>query len=424
MTPPPMTPPPMTPPEATSTSAARAKHLPLQGIRVIDIATVIAAPYCATVLGEFGADVLKLEHPEGGDALRRFGTPSKRGDTLTWLSEGRNKRSMTIDLRNPEGAEVFKKLVAQTDVLCENFRTGTLERWGLGWEVLRKVNPRLVMLRVTGFGQTGPYKDRPGFARVAHAMGGIAYLAGMPKGTPVTPGSTTLGDYMTGLYGCFGVLMALRHRDRTGEGQCIDAALYESIFRCTEELAPVYGMYGTVRERAGSSHNDFAVPHGHFSTRDGRWVAISCATDMLFARLAQAMGRPDLAQPHTYGEQAQRLVHKHDVNEIVRDWCGSLTREEVLQRCYATDTPAGPLNTIADIFGDRQFHARRNMVAIDAPDTGEQIIVPTPVPRLSETPGSIRSLGPKLGEHTEEVLRGLLGMGDAEIAALRAKKAV
>jgi crotonobetainyl-CoA:carnitine CoA-transferase CaiB-like acyl-CoA transferase len=419
-----MTPPPMTPPDATSTSAVPAKDLPLQGIRVIDIATVIAAPYCATVLGEFGADVLKLEHPEGGDALRRFGTPSKRGDTLTWLSESRNKRSMTIDLRTPEGAEVFKKLVAQTDVLCENFRTGTLERWGLGWEVLRKVNPRLVMLRVTGYGQTGPYKDRPGFARVAHAMGGIAYLAGMPKGTPVTPGSTTLGDYMTGLYGCFGVLMALRHRDRTGEGQCIDAALYESIFRCTEELAPVYGMYGTVRERAGSSHNDFAVPHGHFSTRDGRWVAISCATDMLFARLAQAMGRPDLAQPHTYGEQAQRLVHKHDVNEIVRDWCGSLTREEVLQRCYATDTPAGPLNTIADIFGDRQFHARRNMVAIDAPDTGEQIIVPTPVPRLSETPGSIRSLGPKLGEHTEEVLRELLGMGDAEIAALRAKKAI
>ena len=424
MTPPSVTPPPTTPPDATSTSAAPAKDLPLQGVRVIDIATVIAAPYCATVLGEFGADVLKLEHPEGGDALRRFGTPSKRGDTLTWLSEGRNKRSMTIDLRTPEGAEVFKKLVAQTDVLCENFRTGTLERWGLGWEVLRKVNPRLVMLRVTGYGQTGPYKDRPGFARVAHAMGGIAYLAGMPKGTPVTPGSTTLGDYMTGLYGCFGVLMALRHRDRTGQGQYIDAALYESIFRCTEELAPVYGMYGTVRERAGSSHNDFAVPHGHFSTRDGRWVAISCATDMLFARLAQAMGRPDLAQPHTYGEQAQRLVHKHDVNEIVRDWCGSLTREEVLQRCYATDTPAGPLNTIADIFGDRQFHARRNMVAIDAPDTGEQIIVPTPVPRLSETPGSIRSLGPKLGEHTEEVLRELLGMGDAEIAALRAKKAI
>ena len=411
----------MTPPSA---AAPAATPLPLAGIRVLDIATVIAAPFCATLLGEFGADVLKLEHPEGGDALRRFGTPSKRGDTLTWLSEGRNKRSMTIDLRTAEGAEVFKSLVAQTDVLCENFRTGTLERWGLGWEALRKVNPRLVMLRVTGYGQTGPYKDRPGFARVAHAMGGIAYLAGMPKGTPVTPGSTTLGDYMTGLYGCFGVLMALRHRDRTGEGQYIDAALYESIFRCTEELAPAFGMYGTVRERAGSSHNDFAVPHGHFATRDGKWVAISCATDMLFARLAQAMGRSDLAQPHTYGKQEQRLVHRHDVNEIVRDWCGSLTREEVLQRCYATDTPAGPLNNIADIFGDRQFHARRNMVAFDAPDTGEQVIVPTPVPRLSETPGSIRSLGPKLGEHTEEILRELLGMDDAAIARLRAKKAI
>jgi succinyl-CoA:(S)-malate CoA-transferase subunit B len=416
----------MTPPLSATPSAdlPQAPRLPLAGIRVLDIATVIAAPYCATLLGEFGADVLKLEHPDGGDALRRFGTPSKRGDTLTWLSEGRNKRSMTLDLRTAEGAEVFKSLIAQADVLCENFRTGTLERWNLGWEVLREVNPRLVMLRVTGYGQTGPYKDRPGFARVAHAMGGIAYLAGMPKGTPVTPGSTTLGDYITGLYGCFGVLMALRHRDRTGEGQYIDAALYESIFRCTEELAPAYGLYGTVRERAGSSHNDFAVPHGHFATRDGRWVAISCATDMLFARLAQAMGRPDLAQPHTYGKQDQRLAHRHDVNEVVRDWCGSLTREEVLQRCYATDTPAGPLNNIADIFGDRQFHARRNMVAIDAPDTGEQVIVPTPVPRLSETPGSIRSLGPKLGEHTDEILRGLLGMGDDEIALLRAKKAI
>jgi len=241
--------------------------------------------------------VLKLEHPDGGDALRRFGTPSQRGDTLTWLSEARNKRSMTIDLRTREGAEVFKQLIAKTDVLCENFRTGTLEKWGLGWEVLKAINPGLVMLRVTGYGQTGPYKDRPGFARVAHAVGGIAYLAGMPKGTPVTPGSTTLGDYMTGLYGCLGVLMALRHKELTGEGQYVDAALYESVFRCTEELAPAFAMFGIVRERAGSSHNDFAVPHGHFATKDGKWVALSCATDLLFARLARAMGRPELATP-------------------------------------------------------------------------------------------------------------------------------
>ncbi|MBC7938433.1 MAG: CoA transferase [Chitinophagaceae bacterium] len=398
--------------------------LPLAGLRVIDMATVIAAPFCATLLGEFGADVLKVEHPDGGDALRRFGTPSARGDTLTWLSEGRNKRSLTLDLRQKEGAEIFKGLVAQSDVVCENFRTGTLEKWGLGWAVLHEINPRLVMLRVTGYGQTGPYKDRPGFARVAHAVGGLAYLAGMPKSTPLTPGSTTLGDYMTGLYGCLGVMLALRHRDLTGEGQYVDAALYESVFRCTEELAPAYAMYGVVRERAGSSHNDFAVPHGHFSTRDGKWVAISCATDLLFARLAKAMGRPELATAETYGEQKTRLAHRHDVNEIVRDWCGALTREDVLERCYATDTPAGPLNNIADIFGDRQFHARRNLVAMDAPDTGEQVIVPAPVPRLSETPGSIRSLGPKLGEHSSEVLRELLGLDAAQIAALRAKNVI
>jgi len=414
----------VSPTSAATAATAQPNALPLQDLRVIDIATVIAAPFCATLLGEFGADVLKLEHPDGGDALRRFGTPSQRGDTLTWLSEARNKRSMTIDLRTPEGAEVFKQLIAKTDVLCENFRTGTLEKWGLGWEVLKAINPGLVMLRVTGYGQTGPYKDRPGFARVAHAVGGIAYLAGMPKGTPVTPGSTTLGDYMTGLYGCLGVLMALRHKERTGQGQYVDAALYESVFRSTEELAPAFAMFGLVRERAGSSHNDFAVPHGHFATKDGKWVAISCATDLLFERLARAMGRPELAAAEAYGEQATRLAHRHDVNEIVRDWCGSLTREEVLQRCYATDTPAGPLNNIADIFADRQFHARRNMVAMDAPDTGEQIIVPTPVPRLSASPGSIRSLGPKLGEHTDEILREVLGYDDAQIARLRACKAV
>jgi len=398
--------------------------LPLAGIRVMDVATVIAAPYCATLLGEFGADVLKVEHPVGGDALRRFGTPSKRGDTLTWMSEARNKRSVTLDLRLPEGVEVFKQLVEKSDVLCENFRTGTLEKWGLGWDVLHEINPRLVMLRVTGYGQTGPYRDRPGFARVAHAVGGIAYLAGMPKGTPVTPGSTTLGDYMTGLYGCLGVLMALRHRDATGVGQYVDAALYESVFRVTEELAPAFAMYGVVRERLGSSHNDFACPHGHFATRDGKWVAISCATDKLFMRLANAMGRPELASSSTYGEQKTRLEHRHSVNEIVRDWCGSLTREDVLERCYATDTPAGPLNNIADIFADRQFHARRNLVAVDEPATGESIIVPSPVPMLSETPGSIRSLGPTLGQHTDEVLHELLGLSPTEIAALRAKRVI
>jgi succinyl-CoA:(S)-malate CoA-transferase subunit B len=399
-------------------------ELPLAGIRVIDVATVIAAPYCATILGEFGADVLKVEHPIGGDALRRFGTPTSRGDTLAWLSEGRNKRSVTIDLRRPEGVDLFKQLIAETDVLCENFRPGTLEKWGLGWEVLHEINPRLVMLRVTGYGQTGPYSRRPGFARVAHAVGGIAYLAGMPKGTPVTPGSTTLGDYLTGLYGCMGVLMALRYRDLTGCGQYVDAALYESVFRCTDELAPAYSMYGAVRERHGPTHNDFACPYGHFPTRDGKWVAIACATDKLFERLAEAMKRPELASSSTYGDQKTRLENRHDVNEIVRDWCGSLTREEILERCFATGAPAGPLNNIADIFGDRQFHARRNLVAIDEEDIEETVIVPGVIPQLSETPGKIRHLGPQLGEHTDEVLRDVLGIDPERIEELREKRVI
>ena len=399
-------------------------ELPLAGMRVLDLATVIAGPYSASILGEFGAEVIKVEQPGVGCSLRRFGTPTKVGDTLTWLSEARNKKSFTLDLRTEEGAGVLKSLAREADILIENFRPGTMERWGVGWETLHELNPRLIMLRVTGYGQTGPYKDRPGFARVAHAVGGLAYLSGMPKGVPVTPGSTTLGDYLTGLYGCIGLLMALRYREETGVGQYVDASLYESVFRCTDELAPAYGMYGVVRERHGPNNNEFACPNGHFPTRDGKWVAISCATDKLFVRLTEAMGRPELASDHVYGRQESRLENPHDVNEIVRDWAGSLTREEVLERCFATGAPAGPLNTIADIFGDRQFHARRTLVAIDDEDVGETIIVPAVMPRLSETPGEIRHLGPRLGEHTEQILREWLDLDDDEIKALRDKAVI
>ncbi len=307
--------------------------------------------------------------------------------------------------------------------MCENFRPGTLEKWGVGWEVLRAINPGLIMLRVSGYGQTGPYKDRPGFARIAHAVGGLAYLAGMPKGTPVTPGSTTLGDYMSGLYGCIGVLMALRHKQKTGRGQYIDTALYESVFRCTDELVPAYAMYGTVRERHGP-HIESGCPYGHFPTRDGKWVAIACTTDKMFTRLANAMGRPELASSSLYGEQRTRLENRSDVNEIVRDWCGSLNRAELLERCYAHDAPAGPLNNIADIFGDRQFHARRNLIAFDVGDQGETVIVPNVIPRLSETPGRVEHLGPALGEHTDTVLKGLLGVTDDELASLREKRVI
>ncbi len=400
------------------------KQLPLQGLRVLDLATVIAGPYSASILGEFGAEVIKIEQPKGGCSLRKFGTPTRVGDTLTWLSEARNKKSLTLDLRTEEGSGILKKLASEADILIENFRPGTMERWGIGWETLHELNPQLIMLRVTGYGQTGPYKDRPGFARVAHGVGGLAYLSGMPKGDPVTPGSTTLGDYLTGLYGCIGLLMALRYREESGRGQYVDASLYESVFRCTDELAPAYGMYGVVRERSGPNNNTFACPNGHFPTRDGKWVAISCATDKLFKRLADAMGRPELAADHVYGKQETRLESPHDVNEIVRDWAGSLTRDEVLECCFRTGAPAGPLNTIADIFGDRQFHARRTLVAIDDEDVGETIVVPAVMPRLSATPGEIRHLGPRLGEHSEEILKDWLDLDDEEIQALRDKAVI
>jgi len=397
--------------------------LPLDGVTVIDVATVIAAPYCAAILGEFGADVIKVEHPVGGDPCRRFGTPGSRGDTLTWLSEARNKKSVTLDLHHPKGAAMFTELIAQADVLCENFRPGTLERWGVGWDKLSTVNPGLVMLRVSGYGQTGPYRDRPGFARIAHAVGGLSYLAGMPRGTPVTPGSTTLGDYLSGLYGCIGVLLALRYRERTGTGQFIDIGLYESVFRCTDELVPAYAMFGTVRQRHGP-HVQHSCPYGHFPTRDGKWVAIACATDKLFARLAEAMDRPELASSSVYGEQRVRLANREDVNEIVRDWCGSLDRDQILERCYAARAPAGPLNSIADIFGDRQFHARRNMIAMEEEQGNETVMVPNVVPRLSRTPGRIDSLGPTLGQHTDQVLTEVLGLSGDDIAALRAERVI
>jgi len=397
---------------------------PLAGLRVIDVATFIAAPYAASIMGEHGAEVIKVEHPVGGDPCRRFGSSTSREDcTLAWLSEARNKKSVTVDLRSARGAELFRQLVREADIVCENFRPGTMEKWGLGWEVLSKVNPSLIMLRVSGYGQDGPYRDRPGFARIAHAVGGLAYLAGMPRETPVTPGSTTLGDYLSGTFGAIGLLLALRHREKTGEGQYIDVALYESVFRMTDELAPAYGMYGTVRERYGP-HNIIACPLGHFRTKDDRWIAVACTTDKLFDRLAHAMGRPELASSGVYGLQAQRLEQRHDVNDVVANWAGSLTRDEIMTRCLEFDAPVVPLNDIADIFADRQYRARNNLIALDDDKTGETLIIPAPLPRLSETPGQIESLGPALGEHTDQVLAELLGLSEEELTELRDQRVI
>src|SRR6516162_10145769 len=267
---------------------------PLEGIRVLDLGTFLAGPLCASVLGEFGADVIKVERPGGGDGLRRFGTETACGDTLVWLSESRNKRSVTIDFGKPGGMELLRELIAVADVVIENFRPGVLERLGLGYEAIRELNPRAILLRVSAYGQSGPNHELPGFARIAHAFSGLAFLAGEPEGPPVTPGSTSLADYVTGLYGAVGVLLALRSRESTGTGQCIDLALYETIFRMLDELAPAYQQLGFVRQRMGADTVN-VVPHSHYRTKDDHWIAIACSNDEMFARLARAMGRPELA---------------------------------------------------------------------------------------------------------------------------------
>ena len=406
-------------PAAPSTPAPRA----LSGVRVIDVGNFLAGPYAATVMGEFGAEVIKVEHPDGGDPMRRFGTATARPDaTLKWLSESRNKRSVTIDLLQPEGASLFLKLVAKSDVLVENCRPGTMESWGLTWALLHEANPKLVMLRVTGYGQTGPYRRRHAFAHIAQAFGGLNYLAGFPGETPVLPGTVPLGDYIASLFGAVGVLIALRHAEATGRGQIIDVGVYEAVFRVLEELAAVYGLHGKVREREGSG-SFVACPHGHFRTRNGKWIAIACTTDKMFERLALAMGRPELASAETYGPQRARLAARDEVNRIVADWVASLDRSDVLDRCLAEEVPAGKVNSIADIFADEHFQARGNLARVRSDELGE-VVVPGVVPTLSSTPGRIDHLGPTLGDATTEVLQGLLGLHADELARLRQRKAI
>jgi len=404
-------------------SSENPDRMPLSGIRVIDVGNFLAGPYAASILGEFGAEVLKVEHPIGGDPMRRFGTPTTRHDaTLAWLSEARNRKSVTIDLRQREGVELFLNLVAKSDVLIENFRPGTMEEWGLGWDVLREANPSLVMLRVSGYGQTGPYRRRSGFAHIAHAFGGLSYLSGFPGETPVLPGTAPLGDYIASLFGAIGILLALRHREKTGRGQMIDVGIYEAVFRLLDEIAPAYGLFGKIREREGAG-SFIAVPHGHFRTKDDKWVAIACTTDKMFERLAEAMERPELASPELYGDQRKRLAARDTVNQITIEWVGSLTRDEVMRRCLEKEVPVGPLNSIADIFEDEHFRARGNLVCVEAEGVGE-VVVPNVVPTLSETPGRITNLGPPLGNATYEVLRELLNISADEIKRLRSRKII
>lgn len=390
--------------------------LPLQGVRVLDVGTFIAAPFCATLLAEFGADVIKVELPKTGDPTRRFGSRIESGETLVWLSETRNKRSITLDLRKPEGVELFTQLVGNADVVCENFQPGTLEKWGVGYDVLKKTNPRLVMLRISGYGQSGPYKNRPGFGRIANAFGGISFLAGYPDRAPVTPGSATLPDYLAGVFGAFGVLLALRSCDKTGEGQVIDIGLYETIFRILDELAPAYDRLGYVRERMGPGTVN-AVPHSHYPTQDGRWIAIACTNDKIFARLAQLMGCPEVGGDGKYGTIDKREVHREQIDNMVTRWTSQHSREELLALCEEGQVPCGPVYAIDEIFEDPQYRARENILRVENERRGS-LAIANVVPRLTVTPGKVRSLGCGLGEHNKEVYGDVLGLSEERMKEL------
>ena len=379
---------------------------PLDGVRVLDLATFIAAPFAATILGEFGAEVIKVEHPEGGDPMRVFGTPTEApGQTLAWLSEARNKHSVTLDLKSEEGVRVVKELARRSDIMLENFRPGTLEKWGIGPDVLHALNPKLVIVRISGYGQTGPYRDRPGFARIAHAVGGLTYLAGLPGGPPVTPGSTSLADYISGYYGTIGALLALRVAERTGKGQVIDISLFESIFRVLDEMAPLYAKHGVVREREGVGTRN-ACPHGHFPCADKAWVAIACTSDRMWHRMARnVLGRPELAETHA--KTAQRLADRDMIDGAVEAFTKQHKQAEVVRLCTEGDVPCGAINSVADIFADPHFEARETLTRFMHEALGE-IVVPSVLPKLSETPGAITSLGPALGDWNTYVLEKLI----------------
>lgn len=388
----------------------------LTGIRVLDLGTFIAGPHCATILGEFGAEVIKLEPPGTGDALRRFGTSTECGDTLVWLSEARNKKCVTLNLATERGRELLRELAAKCDIIVENFRPGTLEKWGLSYDELKKINRGAILVRISAYGQDGPMRTQPGFARIAHAFSGLTYLAGLPGSTPVVPGSTSLADYMSGMYGAIGALVALQARQATGEGQCIDLALYESVFRVLDEIAPAFQKFGYVRERMGADTVN-VCPHSHYETKDGKWVAIACTSDAIFKRLADAMDQPELALAEHFGPKEKRLAAREEINKVVSRWVSSMDHATVLSRCAEAGVPAGLIYSIADIFSDAQYRARGN-IRTESSRVGP-IAVPGVVPRLSQTPGEIRWLGDSLGAHNKDVFAGLLGLTDAELSRLR-----
>lgn len=401
---------------------------PLAGIKVLELGTLIAGPFCSRMLAEFGADVVKIESPDGGDPIRQWRV-LKDGTSLWWSVQARNKKSLTLNLKDPRGQKIARQLALEADIIIENYRPGVLEKWSLGYEQLRAENPATIMVRLSGFGQTGPLKDQPGFGAIGESMGGMRYVSGFPDRPPLRIG-ISIGDSVAAMHGVIGAMMALRHRDATGgrwngksgdemlagQGQMIDVALYEAVFNMMESLVPEYDYAGVVRERTGGALPGI-VPSNTYTTGDGENIVIAGNGDAIFKRLMLAMGRDDLAGDAQLTRNDGRVPRTAEIDAAIQAWCTTQTIDSALAILQAADVPVGKIYSVRDMMTDPQFLARRMFEQHAFPD-GTPIKLPAITPKLSETPGETKWLGPTLGEHTDEVLK-TLGYDETGIAELR-----
>ena len=398
----------MTAPEAPVTG-------PLAGIRVVELGQVVAGPFCGQLLGDLGADVIKVEPPGTGDVLRQWGVEGGVGDSRWWQVTGRNKRSITIDLRRSEGQALVRTLAATTDILIENFRPGTLERWGIGWEALSAINPGLILVRVSGYGQDGPYASRAGYASVGEAMGGLRALTGYPDRPPVRVG-LSIGDSLTGMMAALGAVAALEARRRDGRGQVVDASIYESVLAVTESLVADWDATGISRERTGATLAGIA-PSNIYPTSDGQ-VLIAANQDSVFGRLTAVMDQPALRTDPRFADHRARGEHMGQLDELIAGWSRTRSSDDLLAALHQGGVPAGLVYSPGDMVDDPHFQARQSLVRI-ADARGGDILMQAVAPRLSRTPGQVRWVGPALGEHTDVVLRGAADLSEDDIAGLR-----